>query len=100
VARVDLGLSEPEFWRLSWVQFCALGDRLAAAIRREDHRAGVIGALIANQFRSKGPYVKPGDLFDLGEGGRGSAMTPEAMLRVAEIANAAMGGRDRRPARA
>lgn len=53
VGRYDLGLGEEEFWRLSPRQFGALLERHNEEQRKEDWRAGMIAATIANALRGK-----------------------------------------------
>lgn len=94
LARYDFGLTDAEFWRLSWARFLALLDRLVDARRRADYRAGLITAAIHNLVpRKSGRLAKPEDFFDLPVP-RARFRSPEEMLSVAEKMNAAMGGRD------
>ncbi len=68
MARIDLGLSENEFWELTPRQYRALLDRQREnrdwAEQRADMRAGVIAAAMFNsQGGIKGKAVRPDTFF-------------------------------------
>jgi hypothetical protein len=55
VGRVDLGLSEPEFWSLVPREYRALVDRHTEQLKLEDLRFGQLASLVANVAGSKKP---------------------------------------------
>lgn len=61
VGRYDLGLSECEFWRLTWAQFIALRERRDEAIKREDERCGILSMVVRRVAGDK--KAKVWDLF-------------------------------------
>lgn len=65
IGRRVLGMTEDAFWRSTPRQFDALLKQHLEQERREDYRAGVVAALVANSIPSKKrkrPY-KPEDFF-------------------------------------
>lgn len=87
---------------LTPAQFAALVKRKIVSDEREDLRAGMICAVIANVNRNPkkrlAPF-EPGDFFSIGESPkkRKKAQTWEEQLAVVEMLNAAFGGIDERP---
>jgi hypothetical protein len=62
--RYDLGLSEQESANLRWAEFQALETRWAERQKRDDYRAGIVAATLANIYLKRGaaPFG-PGDFF-------------------------------------
>lgn len=62
VARIDLGLDEESFWRLTPALFAALWERHDRLLEQEDWRMGMIAAATLNaQRRKRGRAFKPAD---------------------------------------
>jgi len=92
---MDLGLTDEEFWRLTPRELDALSKRTVARRDREDYQVALLCAVIANTAprRRKRPF-KPEDF--LPKRRARTRQTPEQMLRVIEMLNAALGGQDLR----
>ncbi|MCL5290562.1 MAG: hypothetical protein M1489_05995 [Firmicutes bacterium] len=89
-------MSERDFWRLTLRQFDALVSRHMASQEREDYRAGMICAILANIHRDEKKRRQPFTPLDFIPGrtrGRVQApQTPEDMLQTVKLLNAAFGG--------
>lgn len=99
---MDLGLGDAEFWRLTPRQFDALVRRWIAREQREDRRAAVTAAVLANIYRK--PHSRaltlddflvhrwgaPGDAAD-GAGHR-QTQTPEYQIALMQAMTTAQGG--------
>ena len=96
VARVDAGLSEADFARLSFRRFAAVSDRLLRRRRHGDHRAGVVAAVIYNMLAGKGTGRGPEDFFPDLAGPQ--IQTTEEQIAIAAALTVAWGGQDLRPA--
>ena len=88
----NLRLTEEQFWRLSLNEFMLLVDRHKEQQRRDDWRAALICATLAN-VNSKKKY-QPKDFMPK-EKSRGKKDSKD-MVRVAEGIVAAFGGTDKR----
>lgn len=62
-ARVDLGLSEQEFWEMAPQVFEALSKQWMQGEERKNLRAGLIAATIVNVQPGRKRAVKPSDFF-------------------------------------
>ena len=82
VARFDLGLSLSDFWDLSLVEFMFLLDRMRIRENREDWRAGMVAAVIANVNRDSAKKRDPFKPADFMPRAGPSYQTPEQMLAV------------------
>ena len=89
IGRVDLGLSEEEFWRSTprgIVRFLERKRELTESERTlDDLRFGKVLALIANLFAKRAVGAKayePRDFFVNLPAGKKREQTPEEMLRV------------------
>src|SRR5207237_7618005 len=92
VARVDAGLSEADFHRLSFRRFAALSDRLIRARHHAERRAGTVAAVIHNMLAGGGRALGPEDFFlDLGGP---ESQTTEEQIAIAAALTAAWGGQD------
>lgn len=58
-ARMDLGLNETEFWRLTPRKYVALLTRFQEQERRSDLRAGILASLFANANRDSKKHPQP-----------------------------------------
>jgi hypothetical protein len=98
VARIDLGLSDDEFWRLVPRQYAALLKRRREVNRRADLRAGIVAAVIANAHRGKDsqPFRPKDFMVDPPPAAAPRPQTPAEMLAMVETLNALFGGEDRR----
>lgn len=96
VGRVDLGLSEDEFWGLTPLEFDTLLKRNNLKLEREDFRAGIIASTIANANRD--PKKKPdpwtaADFMPTRNGKpRQKRQTWQEQLEIVKALNAAFGG--------
>lgn len=65
MGRIDLGLTDAEFWQLTFHLFFTLYERYSEGERRADIRAGVICAVLGNIHRNKKSRktFEPGDFF-------------------------------------
>lgn len=65
MGRVDLGLSDFEFWNLTFHLFFVLYERFTEQQKREDYRAGMICAVLGNIHRNKRSRktFEPGNFF-------------------------------------
>jgi len=94
MGRVDLRLSDCEFWNLTFHLFFVLYERFAEEQRRQDYRAGVICSVLGNIHRNKKrrKAFEPGDFF-------GSVAKPKKemswqdQLTFIKKLNAALGGK-------
>jgi hypothetical protein len=89
-----LHLSDEEFWQLTFTEFDALCERFKVEQEREDWRAGLICAVLANIHRSKDtkPY-KPQDFMPNGSTKDKEAQTPEQMAHLMMLYAAMTGGK-------
>ena len=97
IGRVELGLSEVDFWRSSPRELLRLLDRKRELVGFErtldDWRFGKVLALIANLFatpKTGGKGYEPSDFFPNLPQGRKREQTPEEMLRVMKSNSAIM----------
>lgn len=103
MARVDLGLDESSFWRLTPRQFDALirrknqeYDLLRQREERADYRVALLCSVIVNINRPKNKKrAKPEDF--LGRTKEKKRTTWQEQLAFVERLNIALGGRDLRP---
>lgn len=98
MARYDLGLGEEETWRETPRRILLLLDRRGVRDRREDRRAGTVAAAVYNVHRDRKRHPDPltwEDLFPEHSRPKES-QSPEEMLAVATLLNAAYGGKDLR----
>jgi hypothetical protein len=54
IARLDFGLTDREFWRLTFAEWRALFNRTLEREKRKDIRFGVLAALYRNAHKEKG----------------------------------------------
>ena len=83
IGRFDLHLSEDEYNKLTLTQFNALMDRFQVQQERQDYRAGLICAVLANIYRDPGkskPFTTQD--FMLGQRREQHKQTPEQMLNA------------------
>jgi hypothetical protein len=64
LGRVELGLSESDFWQLTLRQFAAMMARVWERERRADLRIGILASLIANANRDPKKRQQPFTAFD------------------------------------
>ncbi len=78
------------------MEFDALCAARAKKERRENYRAGIAPAVIANLFKAKGRMIEPLDFFEPRSHISQRKQTPEEMFSVIEGLTLAMGGKDLR----
>lgn len=100
---VDLGLSDEQFWRSTPATLDAVADRVRQRDRDAWRRSAMVCAVIANANRDpkkrKKPYTEA-DFIGRDRGGKPKKQSPDDMLKMAQMANQAFGGRDLRGASA
>jgi len=90
-------LTEEEFWALTPAQFDALVRRKMANEERQDYRAALICSVLANAFRDKKKRRKPFTPADFVPKKRlRRKQTWQQQLRIIELLNIALGGKDLR----
>lgn len=97
--RYDLGLTDADFWALTPRQYAELMERRREDLHRQDLRIGVLCALVANLLGGdKSKVFEPEDFCITPKKGAppARAQTPEDMLIIVELLNAAHGGKDLR----
>jgi len=57
MARVELGLSEAEFWRTTPAKFWAMIDQANSKVKRADYRTGVLTKIIREVVGAKNAKV-------------------------------------------
>lgn len=81
-----------------WWEWMAFHQIDPITAEREDYRAGVIAATVANAHRRKGARaMKPGDFMP--KFGRRRRQSVDEMIKIAEEITKAMGGQDLRSER-
>lgn len=94
LARVDLGVNDSEFWRLSFRRYRALMERALDLRKRADLRAGVVAASLHNLLSRRS--VNPEDFFPSLAPEPRKPQTWREQLAIAEVLNRAFGGVDLR----
>lgn len=94
IGRQDLNLTEDEFWGLTFKEFDALLKRQAANIERQDFRAGLICAVLANINRDpkKSKVFTPQDFMPSKPKPAAPAQNPEEMFELINLIYGAQNG--------
>lgn len=86
---MNLGLSDEQFWNLSFRELDALCEQYKQNQKRRDYRAGLQAAMTYNAYSKK--TAQPLDFFGYDE-----KQSSEEMLKEAEKLNMMFGGDDNR----
>jgi len=94
-AAYTIGLKPSEFWELTPAEWERMARGYLARKEQADYRAALICAVLANIHRDekkrREPY-QPSDFMPK-SGEQKAPQTPEQMLRLVELWNAALGGK-------